>query len=324
MNNNNQKKDKNSFQNRAAKKFNDAAKADLMSEEEVYDVLEKDIDIIIDQVAKNQAQQGKYPRYVTNIFANISSAKFFYEYVVAFRSDFTKETREALKNIISSAFKDSIMNKYQFQVLENDDRNNYLRDTFKMLATKDFKIAKRLELETDKTKELIIQAYMEPKYSAKQVAKLFDKSNISDKKKMKILRKLYKGERFVDVIGAALTVDFTASDFVHMAYEFIMDKKKKKRSKYLEAYAINFKKVKKAATSLVNTTFVENNKKVIKKLIRKDRGYKKAFEVNLVKTMIKRDKDKEKDKKGNKKSNTPDKDFSALNNLFKKGSDSGK
>ncbi len=302
------------FSNKAARKFDEPNKVDLYSEDEIYEVLNEEVEMILEQLTANRERRGKYPKYAMNMFANISSAKYFYEYVDENRKDLTKEEIISMKSLISQAFKDSVSMKYQNQVLENADRNDYLRNTFYLMAKKSFKIARKLDLGKDKTKELIIQAYIEPKYAIKQVAKLFDASTLSDKKKMKLLRELYETKaRFIDAVGATLTVDFNSSDFVHMVYDFVMKSSKDKRKKYIEAYAINFKKIKKSSFMLKGD-FLEKNHKLIKKLIRKDRGYKKAFEINVVKG-------KKPDKKDKKpKISQVEKDFSDLNSLFKRAS----
>lgn len=302
----------NGFSNKAARKFDEPNKVDLYSEDEIYEVLNEDVDVILDQLTANREHRGRFPKYTGNMFANISTAKYFYEYVKENWGDLTKEEKLSMKSLISQAFKDSVSMKYQNQAMENGDRNEYLRETFYAMSKKAYKVAKKLGLEKDKTKELIIQAYIEPKYAIKQVAKLFDMSTLSDKKKMKLLKEIYGGkERFVDAVGASLTVDFNSSDFVHMVYGFVMKLKKDKRKKFIEAYAINFKKIKKSSFVLKGD-FLEKNARIIKRLIRKDRGYKKAFDIGVNKVA----KNGKKDKK--QKKSSVEKDFSDLNSLFKK------
>lgn len=303
----------NGFSNKAARKFDEPNKVDLYSESEIYEVLNEDVDEILSQLTANRERRGRFPKYTSNMFANISTAKYFYEYVKENWKDLSDDEKLSMKSLISQAFKDSVSMKYQNQAMENGDRNDYLRETFYAMSKKAYKVAKKLGLEKDKTKDLIIQAYIEPKYAIKQVAKLFDMSTLSDKKKMKLLKNIYGGkERFVDAVGASLTVDFNSSDFVHMVYGFVMKLKKDKRKKFIEAYAINFKKIKKSSFVLKGD-FLEKNAKVIKRLIRKDRGYKKAFDIGASKASKNGKKDKKEKKKG-----SVEKDFNELNSLFKR------
>ena len=100
---------------------------------------------------------------------------------------------------------------------------------------------------------------------------------MSDKKKIKLLKKMYKNKkRFIRAIGAALSVEGNNSDFLASVFEFVKNSKKKMRGLYLMAYAEAFKRVK-TRYFRVDSEFCEENKRLIKMIKRCDRGYRKAF-----------------------------------------------
>lgn len=270
------KKGKGDFQNRAAKKFADVGKIDLLSESEIYNLLNDELDTILLQITENRAHRGKFPVYAGNMFANISSAKYIEKYARVNADELEAEEKESLKLLIAQGFKDSVMNRFQAQSLENQDRNDFLRNAFAKLASGKLRAAKKLKLDGEKTKELIIQVYLEPKYGIKQVCRLFDASEVSDKKKLRIFSKLY-GKRTAEAMGATLCVDTHGSGFVGLIFNTIMKSNKKKRLKYLRHYAETFKKLKRFNFLLKGDFFVKN-KRIIKKLIKEDHGYKKAFD----------------------------------------------
>ena len=112
----------------------------------------------------------------------------------------------------------------------------------------------------------------------------------SDKKKLKVLKKLTRTDKkFADYIGAALTISKSVTDFVGMAYDVVMPKKETKKGKmtkkimkrrmpYLRAYATAFKK-RRMYNTILTDNFYKQNKKLIKKLIDEDLGFKKAFKI---------------------------------------------
>ena len=71
------------FNNYAAKKFSDVNKVPKLSQYKIMGILESDMEIMIEQVTKNRAgeKDAKYPQYITNGFANLSTAKLFYDYI---------------------------------------------------------------------------------------------------------------------------------------------------------------------------------------------------------------------------------------------------
>lgn len=315
------------FGNLAAKRFKDPQQVALMSEEEVYDILMKDIEVIMDQLwayAESQNRGSyherkkkhlkfgfaKYPDYTKNMFANLSTAKFIYEYVELWKDDeiqLNKHQREALKLMVSTAYRDTISKAKVYPALDDEDRCKFLCEAFRMLDKKHFKLAKKLtesdtkngsrklkrpdedksreeirkEREMRKRKaythacELIIQAYQDPKYGIRAVVREFDKRAISDKKKLKLLKKLY-GDRYLTACGCILGIEGGSSDMVSMIKEVMRKMKKKEVKKVLRAFGDYYKQFGKRSF-LMDARFYKKYKKTIKKLIREDIGYKKAF-----------------------------------------------
>ena len=139
----------------------------------------------------------------------------------------------------------------------------------------------------------------DPAYNMRYIHKIVNCSPLDDEKRFKIIRKMYGKKRFVDAVGAAMTIDANNSDFITYLVEYVMKMKKtKKRAPYLLAYANAFKTNKTTNFRLINEKFYRKNKKLIKELVNEvDIKYKKAFK------QIKHSKDKNADKimKKNKK-----------------------
>lgn len=279
------------FKNRAAKRFKD--KVDQMSQHEVFSILDEDIETILEQMTAHREHRGSFPTYIGNAFANISTAVWFSEYVNDhvkvkkgyLKTDLTKAQVESLKSILADAYRKSCSGVFANQSQEYSERNTLLTSTFVKLAPEIFAASKKLDgLTKANREELTIQVFGDPVYNFRYVHKLINKSTVSDKKKMKYLKKVY-GKRFTAMVGAAMTTEGNNSDCLAMIYEHIMATKKKKRGRYLQAYAEAYKRNYPSRYFRLDKTFYEENKKLIKLLIGKkkhperaiDAGYRKAF-----------------------------------------------
>lgn len=316
----------NKFQNFSAKRLKDIDHVATMCEEEIYDILRKDIKEILNQVADYQETQDSgsyherkkksnhkgfspYPNYTKNIFANLSGVKFFYELVYMWKEgdvELDKRERGAIKMLLSTAYRDTISKTKVYPVLDDEYRCEMICEAFKILDKKHYKLALKLtsyetvkssrlkrpdsdksrdelrkEKEIKKAKaeaaacELTIQAFQDPKYTARVVVREFDRRTMSSKKKMKLLHKLY-GKRFHSACGAILGIEGGSSDIVGDVKDAIAKMKKKERIEVLRAYGDYFKRFGKRSF-LLDSRFYKKHKKIIKKLIREDIGYKKAF-----------------------------------------------
>lgn len=289
----------NNFQNRACRKFKDNQKAHLISQDEVFEILEADITEILKQVsnARNHTNGAKYPTYTTEMFSNLSTPLFFYYYVkehvsnkakkvkkkkkgkinvrVKMKTDLTEDEIESLKNLLSTVYKKSASNQYPNQQQEFSERNKLISKTFKRLDYRNYLIAKKLGLDEADTRDLIIQVYGDPRYNMKHIHKPISMSNASEKKKIKILKALYE-DRFVSAVGAAMTIDNSKSDSLAMLYAYMMDKKLKKRAPYVRAYAEAYKMTP-SRYFRIDAHFGRKNRKLIRELKHIDIGYKKAF-----------------------------------------------
>lgn len=282
------------FQNLAAKKFAAIEKVELYSEDEIYRILSTDLLTILKQISEAK-KTGKYPDYAVNMFANVSAAKYLYEYVELWEKQIRKKGDSKLmtmadvraaRKLVSDAYtkRDKFRDQYQDEKL----RNELLLNTYAKLDPDGVKHAKKLKLGSKKLeKELALRISIPPVYSIDRVCRIFDMSAVSTKKKKKILKKLARTkERFVEIIGAALTIDKPVTDFVEMAYRIVIPEKEegkklnkkryKRRIVLLRAYATAFKKRKRFNIRLTDG-FYKANKKIIKKLIAEDLGFKKAF-----------------------------------------------
>lgn len=303
-------KNNNNFQNPAAKKFGNIEVVDQFPEEEIYRILIDELPVILRQI--NSAKSGgKYPEYAVNMFANVSSAKFVLEFVQRWDKQIRKtgdsdmmdiSDVKALRQLIAEGYirRDKFMN----QKLDEKERNKYLLKAYALLDPVGVKIAKKLKLKKKATIEVALLVRKPAKYSVDRLGKLFDTSTVSNKKKLKVLKKLTKTKKkFADYIGSALTINRAITDFVGMAYDVVMPrsetkkgrltkKMRKRRAPYLRAYATTFKKRKQFNTILTDD-FYKLNKKLIKELIEEDAGFRKAFKIlKSKKTVVTTKKDK--------------------------------
>lgn len=279
------------FNNRAAKKFRQPDKVDLMSQQEIFDIFDEDIGTILGQYTAARNHEGKFPQYVANAFANLSTSLWVYRYVddhvnakikkksgkLKYSTDLSEDDIESLKTMISDAFKKSATNQFPGQTQEFKERNKLLSKAFAVLDPLTVHLARKLKLDESQCRELAIQVYGDPTNNFRQIHKINNHSTVSDKKKLKLLKAMYGKKRFVNAVGAAMTVDNNNSDCLAMLYEYFCGLKKKKRAPILLAYARSYKKNKSYNFRLNDGKFYEKNKDLIKELKHCDIGFKKAF-----------------------------------------------
>lgn len=289
------------FQNKAAKMFRQLDDVATMGQRKIFSLLDEEIDTIIEQVVKHQDRnsRGKFPMYILNGFANLSTAKWFYDYIREhikvtkknkIKTDLEEPKFKAIKEILARAYKKSVTNFYANQTQDFADRNEFISKAFIMMDPVNYALTRKLnyvnfKLSKTQRRDLCIQVYGDPIHNIKFVCGIFDSSGVSDKKKMKLLQKLYQ-DRFIDAIGAAMTMNSTRSDFLSMCYEYVMDKLRskkkrktlKKRAKFIRAYAHAYKYNQSSYFKLKDGKFYEENKPLIKELTKEvDVGYRKAF-----------------------------------------------
>ena len=286
------KKGSDGFQNRAAMKFKQPEKIDLMTQQEIFKIFDDEIDTILDQVTANREHRGKYPTYVANAFANLSTTLWFKLYVKdhckvvkkgKLKTDLSDDQIESLRTLIAEAYKKSATNQYAQQTQEYDERNKMLGKTFIILYNKVYRLAKKLKIEKAYARDLTIQIYGDPINNMRFIHKIFNRSILSDKKKIKLMKKMYNAYpkdnpgRFQMAVGSAMTVDSNNSDMIAALYTYMMKLKKKKRAPIIMAYAMAYKKNKSNNFRLTGGEFYKKNKRMIKELKRVDIGFKKAF-----------------------------------------------
>lgn len=294
------------FDNRAARRFAKIERVDLMTQQEIFEILDEDIHTILEQFTAAREHKGKFPQYVSNAFANLSTSLWVKNYVeehvkvkekksgkIKIKTDLTEDELESLRTMIADAYKKSITSVYQQQTQELTDRNKLLSKAFILLYPEVYALTKKLSIKVKKRllddrkrkkalskaqrRDLTIQVYGDPVNNIRYVRKLFDNSPLSDKKKLKLLKQMYR-DRFAAAVGAALTVDNNNSDFIAMLYEHVMNSKKRKRADYVLAYAVAYKKNKSHNFRLEGGDFYKRNKKLMKELEKHwDIGFKKAF-----------------------------------------------
>lgn len=310
------------FTNYAARKFADASKVPKLSQHKIREILVSDLPIMMDQVAANRAgvKDAKYPQYITNGFANLATAKLLYDHIKCTvkknkktgdidleKSGYTFAQIDALRVIVANGLSASLTGQFPNEAPDFAERNEYLMKAFQILDPRRYKMTKKLGLETKAARrKLIVSVFLPPMYEIRRgVANVFDKSNLSNKKKMKLLMKLYKmtddelaiaeqrdknrgamddpnyipGKyaRFTEAIGYAFTIESANSDFTEMLINYVMKQKKPNRRMFIMAFAEAFKSRKTSNFLLKSGDFYEKNRKIIKKLKKMDCGYKKAF-----------------------------------------------
>ena len=301
------KKGNDGFTNRAAMKFKQPDKVDLMEQSEIFKIFDDEIDVILDQITANREHRGKYPTYVSNAFANLSTALWFKEYVKShckiskkgkLKTDLSEDQVESLRNILADAYKKSATNQYAQQTQEFEERNRMLSKTLIILYWDVYQLARKLKVEEHYTRDLAIQIYGDPVNNMRFIHKTFNRSVKSDKKKIKLLKKMYNAyppvkdsdiSRFNQAVGAAMTVDSNNSDMIAALYTYMMKLKKKKRAPIIMGYARAYKKNKSSNFRLTGGDFYKKNKPMIRELKDIDIGFKKAFKDLKVKKV--KDKD---------------------------------
>ena len=274
------------FTNFAARKFNDMAKVDTMAQRDIFEILDKDIKVIMQQFTdyRNHVTGAVYPSYVANAFANISTALFFKKYVKKhikvkkgkIKTDLEKDEVESLRQILAEAYKKSQTNFYANQAQEYPERNSMISKTFKRLSPKLWRYAKKFKgLSGTQKRDLVIQVYGDPVYNMRFTHKIINNSILNEKRKLKLLKKMY-GKRFIKAVGAAMTVEGNSSDCLAMLYAYMAGLKKKKRAPIIMAYADAYKK-NKSRYFRIDSDFYVENKDIIKELVSVDLGYKKSI-----------------------------------------------
>ena len=276
------------FNNLAARRFKRPDKIDTMSQGEIFDILDEDIGTIMSQLIAFRAHRGPMPNYLTNAFANLSTSLWFYRYVDThvkvkkkkgkIKTDLSPEEIDALMFILADTYRKSAMNVFAQQGQEFPDREKLLSKAYAKMDPKQMKRIKKLGLTKSKSRELAIQVFSDPIYTIRYVCRLFDssKSDLSDKKKLKLFQKLY-GERFPDALGAAMTVSKNDSDCISMLFEHLRSSKKKYRAIYLLKYAEAYKVNKSSNFRMSDPKFYAKNKKFFRALGDLDIGFKKSY-----------------------------------------------
>lgn len=299
-------KNKNKFQNKAARRFAKIEKVAAMPQAEIFDLWATDLKVICDQMTaarEHRQPNSQYPQYVANGFANLSSALFFYRLTNKGGKiskncrvdveELTKSDVESIREIIAEAYRKNNQDIYQKWVQDYADRRKLLSKAFVPLYDRVYKLTKMLKgLSKSQRRDLTIQIYGDPIYSMKVVHKILNNSTASNKKKMRFLqkaygfkKKMYGKRRFVEAMGAAMTVDNLSSDSLGMMFDFIAKQKKRKRAPYILEYARAYKK-NQTRYFQINAEFLDGNKGIVRELKDLDIGFKKA-----VKATIKKEKD---------------------------------
>lgn len=283
----------NKFNNPAARAFNDdLSKIDAMSQDRIFGLLDGDMKKILDQFTafRHHDRGASFPVYVANGFANLSTTLYFYKFIKKhcwytkkgkWRTDLDKDELESLRMILADVYRKSSSNFYAKELNEYSDRNRMVAKAFVRLTPKLYRLTKRFKgLSKSQRRDLCIQIYGDPVYNMVRIHKIVNSSTVrTDKKKLKILRKLYGKKRFVTAAGAAMTVESNGSDCLATIFDHIMGLKKRKRAPYIRAYAEAYKK-QQTRYFRIDAEFVEKNKDIIDELYKKvDIGYKKAFKV---------------------------------------------
>jgi len=261
-------------------------KIEVMPQSEIFDILNSDMKTIIDQVTayRDHRVGAVFPSYVSNGFANLSTTLYFYEYVKdhvkpkkrGIKTDLEEADLESLRMILADAHKKSASGVYQIEK-EYTERNELLGKAFKRLCPEIYRLTGKFEtLSKSQRRELTILFWGDPVYNFRFIHKHINRSTVSDKKKLKILKKIY-GKRFVRAVGAAMCVEGNNSDCLAMLFDYMCSKKKKKRAHYIRAYAEAFKRSKGLRYFRIDQDFYDHNKRIIEELGIVDIGYKKAF-----------------------------------------------
>lgn len=304
------KKGKGGFANRAARRFADITKVELMPQEEIFDIFKGDLGDMLDQVTAARRGDGPYPTYIANAFANVSSALFLKEFAKAnVEKDKSKkririitplsdDELESLRHIVAEAYKKSERREYEAQALDYDLRNEYLGKAFARLCPVQYAMVKELpSLTKSERLSLLVNTYGDPTYTVRRVRVLMDKAGgpmgeggvrMTDEEKLEFLKELY-GQRFDQFVGASMTVGDSMSsdsDLLLALFKFMDGCKKKRKRRILRYYATAYKRVKGVPFYRMNGEFFGDNEKLVEKLIKEDAGFKKAFTPVVMKSAL--------------------------------------
>lgn len=303
------KKGKGGFANRAARRFADMTKVELMSQDEIYDILKSDLKDILEQVTVARRGEGPYPAYIGNAFANVSAALFMYEFAkenvkaekgkkrIRVKTPLSDDELESLRHIVSEAFKKSERREYEAQALDYDLRQKYLGKAFAKLSPAQYAMVKELPTLTKPERlSLLVNTYGDPTFTVRRVRVLMDKVGgatdggvrMTDEEKLEFLRELY-GPNFDQFVGAAMTVGDSMSsdsDLLLALFKFMDGCKKKRKRRILAYYATAYKRVKGVPFYRMNGSFFGDNERLIKKLVKSDAGFKKAFTPMVMKNAM--------------------------------------
>jgi hypothetical protein len=293
MSNNKGKNKGQGFNNYAAQRFQDMRKIERMSEEEIFNVLEDDFSTVLKQLADNlnHVSKAKYPQYAPLMFNNPSAAKYVLKYVKRFKGELDEDEVLAIRHLLATGYKmsmDSHEKGGYINILDSEVRADMLLEAFRYISKSRIKKARLLKLK-DKDKKLKIEeatvlaiySFLSVETGIRKVIKIIDSSSVSNKRKLEVFKGLY-GKRWKQAFGGMLTIN-THSDFQIHCIEKFMKMKPKMRKEILKEYATIFKIMKSNTDLITSDDFVKKNKKIIKKLIKSDIGFKKALKPKLAK-----------------------------------------
>ena len=214
------KKNKNGggFDNIAASKFSDMRRVSCMTEFEIVEILNKDFKTVLAQIVANRRgdKKAKYPEYIRNAFANISTARYMYIAVKDAikvsgkkikKSKLTFPQIDAMRVMIADAIVSSNRAMYQSEQADQGRRNYLLEKTYRRLDPRRINMARKLfkctkvdgeEISKDivdrRATVLCAAMYLDPAMEVSQAIRILGEVNTSlDRDKvMKIIKKLLK------------------------------------------------------------------------------------------------------------------------------------
>lgn len=214
------KKNKNGggFDNIAASKFSDMRRVSCMTEFEIVEILNKDFKTVLAQIVANRRgdKKAKYPEYIRNAFANISTARYMYIAVKDAikvsgkkikKSKLTFPQIDAMRVMIADAIVSSNRAMYQSEQADQGRRNYLLEKTYRKLDPRRINMARKLfkgakvdgeeiskEIVDRRATVLCAAMYLDPAMEVSQVIRILGEVNTSlDRDKvMKIIKKLLK------------------------------------------------------------------------------------------------------------------------------------
>lgn len=214
------KKNKNGggFDNIAASKFSDMRRVSCMTEFEIVEILNKDFKTVLAQIVANRRgdKKAKYPEYIRNAFANLSTSRYMYIAVKDAvkvsgkkikKSKLTFPQLDAMRVMIADAIVSSNRALYQTEQADQGRRNYLLEKTYRRLDPRRISIARKLfkgmkvgneeitkEMVDRRATILCAAMYLDPAMEAAQVVRILGDINtdLNRDKVMKIIKKLLK------------------------------------------------------------------------------------------------------------------------------------